>query len=463
MAGISRHTLLGKPYRFAVVSDLDWTMVNHADVVHQDLLRFNRLWLSEFAADSLLVFSTGRSPELFKELAAEVPLLTPDILVCSVGTEILINGQPDQEWEAHLNRGWDRDKAAAIAAGLPHLEQQRASEQRPHKISYKLHAPTPQQAASTLESLRAQLQEAGLETNVVYSAGIDVDILPSRASKGKALAFLLQQLDKYGGRPKQGVLVCGDSGNDVELFAVEGVYGCMVANAHAELREWCEAHASDTLFKATANGPGGICQAIQHFGFANAQLAQQAGSRRVRETLLSLSQHMEQWVGAAVPRNSPDALPAFLDAFLAPGFEHVTVDGAVMRREEYLQWWSGSRYGCQADQRASAPDPRTQPANDAPTTEQDGAEAPAAGTGGGLHGFRVWLDRMNVWEVAPGVWAARYVELHQPFTAGAHTHEQRSARCASMVLTVGGEDGEERMCAVMSHETRVPLGSYHDL
>lgn len=43
--------------------------VNHADVVHQDLLRFNRLWLSEFAADSLLVFSTGRSPELFKELA----------------------------------------------------------------------------------------------------------------------------------------------------------------------------------------------------------------------------------------------------------------------------------------------------------------------------------------------------------------------------------------------------------
>lgn len=81
---------------------------------------------------------------------------------------------------------------------------------------------------------------------------------------------------------------------------------------------------------------------------------------------------------------------------------------------------TNSRYGCQADQRASAPDPRTQPANDAPTTEQDGAEAPAAGTGGGLHGFRVWLDRMNVWEVAPGVWAARYVELHQPFTAGEH-------------------------------------------
>jgi hypothetical protein len=42
--------------------------VNHNEVIHEDLLRFNRLWLTEFAADSLLVFSTGRSPELFREL-----------------------------------------------------------------------------------------------------------------------------------------------------------------------------------------------------------------------------------------------------------------------------------------------------------------------------------------------------------------------------------------------------------
>ena len=46
--------------------------------------------------------------------------------------------------------------------------------------------------------------------------------------------------------------MCGDSGNDIELFAVPGVRGCMVANAHPELREYCDAHASDNIFQVPA-------------------------------------------------------------------------------------------------------------------------------------------------------------------------------------------------------------------
>lgn len=179
---------------------------------------------------------------------------------------------------------------------------QDASEQRPHKISFKV---SPGSDA-VVQSLGAKLKEAGLAVNVIYSAGVDLDLLPAAASKGKALAFLLEevrgegshvmhesgkdssrcdrrgprehchacrlwstslveavattlihgplppdprQMDKGVGRPQDGVLVCGDSGNDIELFAVPGVHGCMVANAHPELRAWCDAHAADTLFQ----------------------------------------------------------------------------------------------------------------------------------------------------------------------------------------------------------------------
>lgn len=224
-AATADQAVLAKTHRFMLVSDLDWTMVDHNDGTHDKLLAFNRLWLSEFAADSLLVFSTGRSPELFHELAGEVPLLTPDILVCSVGTEILINGTPDGEWEAYLNQGWDRARACAIAAELPDLVLQQDSEQRAHKISYKLSMPDPEPVVA---ALRSQLEAAGLDTSVIFSAGVDLDILPSRASKGKALSFLLKQMESKAGRPEVGVMVCGDSGNDIELFAVPGVHGCMV-------------------------------------------------------------------------------------------------------------------------------------------------------------------------------------------------------------------------------------------
>jgi phosphoserine phosphatase len=59
-----------------------------------------------------------------------------------------------------------------------------------------------------------------------------------------------RQVDEAGTAPKDGVMVCGDSGNDIELFAVPGVRGCMVVNAHPELRKWCDAHRSPALFQA---------------------------------------------------------------------------------------------------------------------------------------------------------------------------------------------------------------------
>ncbi|KAK9823869.1 hypothetical protein WJX72_006056 [[Myrmecia] bisecta] len=199
-------------------------MVDHEDHDHKALHRFNELWKTNFAHDSLLVFSTGRSHNLFTKLQQEAPLLVPDVLVCSVGTEIFFESagsepQADKKWAAELDQGWNREAALAAAASIPELKAQAESEQRPHKLSY--HLSTKGDAAKqAISQLEAKLADAGVKAKVIYSGGVDVDILPFNASKGDGLKFLLKEIWDAGGAPKEGVMVCGDSGNDVELFAV---------------------------------------------------------------------------------------------------------------------------------------------------------------------------------------------------------------------------------------------------
>lgn len=53
-------------------------------------------------------------------------MLVPDVLVCSVGTEIFFEsaGEADAAWAAELDQGWDRQGALDVAAGISELAPQ---------------------------------------------------------------------------------------------------------------------------------------------------------------------------------------------------------------------------------------------------------------------------------------------------------------------------------------------------
>jgi sucrose-6-phosphatase len=246
-----------KPFLF--VTDLDNTLVGESSAL---TVLNKKLKQHREEHGTKIVYATGRSPILFAELQSEQQLLEPDALVASVGTEIYFNGsdKSDRTWSDKLTPGWDRDRILATTAHFADLVVQPDSEQRPYKVSFLL---TEDSAKELLPQLNSSLQQQGLDIKLIYSAGVDLDILPRHGDKGLAVQYLRQ---KWGIDAQQTV-VCGDSGNDIALFSQNEERGIIVGNAKSELLQWHKDNPADYHYLAQSFCAGGILEGLNHFGF----------------------------------------------------------------------------------------------------------------------------------------------------------------------------------------------------
>jgi sucrose-6-phosphatase len=242
--------------QWLLVTDLDNTLVGDEAA----LVQLNQ-WLIDARAqqDVLLVYSTGRSLESYRQLCREASLLSPDVLVTSVGTEIYSSSfdNPDPQWSLKLQQNWDLSFIQDIASRFDALVPQPKPEQRPFKASYFLE---PAIAPQAMAELSDALQSQGLSTQLVYSGGKDLDILPQSANKGKALEFVQTQFEMG----VEQTIACGDSGNDIALFGENR--GIIVGNAHAELLDWHYQNPAPLRYKAQAHYANGILEGLRYFG-----------------------------------------------------------------------------------------------------------------------------------------------------------------------------------------------------
>lgn len=249
----------GDPCRLALadgllVCDIDNTLIGDRGAL-DELLG----WLDDHRDRVAFGVATGRVLERTLDVLERWGVPRPDVLITAVGSEIHY-GQfgllRDEDWWAEIDHGWDEPALRECLAGAPGLELQPARDQRRFKLSYFVD----RRSWPGVRGVRRLLKGRGLAATVIFSHGEFLDLLPGRASKGRAVAFLAR---RWGLGLGDRMLVAGDSGNDADMLR-SGALGVVVGNHSSELRSL---RGRDAVYFAAASHARGILEGIGHHGF----------------------------------------------------------------------------------------------------------------------------------------------------------------------------------------------------
>jgi trehalose-6-phosphate synthase/hydroxymethylpyrimidine pyrophosphatase-like HAD family hydrolase len=175
--------------------------------------------------DITVVFATGRGLVSVQALLRDDPLVpSPRWIIADVGASVI-----DATRMVHLE-----DVQGKLRAGWPGAHRVRVALRRFPQLVYQEGVPQEGRCSFYLnprglsDDLKAAVKALGCSWS--YASGRYFDVLPTRASKGRALRLLGRRL----GWTRQAVLVAGDSLNDLSLFC-QGTHAVVVANAEPAL------------------------------------------------------------------------------------------------------------------------------------------------------------------------------------------------------------------------------------
>lgn len=245
-----------------LISDIDGTLTGD-DAALSGLLELVRRTRGSICLGA----ASGRSPALVAEAVNHHKLEPLDIIIASVGSEILLGPYREiwTDWSDQIADDWRPQTLSDAMAGLDFLAPQSGPHQQgPFKLSYIARgaSPPPDMRQRIVDALDA----TGAPYKLVVSHEILVDVLPAQSGKGAALRFLLERLDF----PSERVIVAGDSDNDRDMLTLP-VKAVVVGNFASELAD-LQSESSDIYFAANRHAAG-ILEGLEYFGFMK-QLAQ---------------------------------------------------------------------------------------------------------------------------------------------------------------------------------------------
>ena len=202
--------------------------------------------------------ATGRTIDSAKQVLLDNDFPLPDLIISSVGSEIYYRSKDGYSygtgWEAHISQQWKREQIVQLLRDFNFIQPQEDETQRKYKISYTIIKEN-----ADVDSVRETLIKNKIKANVIVSHGTYLDILPIRASKGRAVRYLGYRWNI----PHESILVAGDSGNDEDMLTGE-LLGIVVGNHAPELDKL---RGKRKIYFAKEHQAAGIIEGINYYQF----------------------------------------------------------------------------------------------------------------------------------------------------------------------------------------------------